>query len=176
MMMNDDVEVPILIAPLELERVIEFEIDAQPNAQARHRIRFNTGIRNWFVWDPSARKKQEIKRLILTSMNSMLGEEVGTVFQRGTGIKVKLEFQMKRPLDHFRGRQREARRLRALVPQYVRSTPDIDNLSKFILDVMTSIVYVDDGVVVSLRARKVYDNTGLCLGRTKVRVERVRVG
>lgn len=46
--------------------------------------------------------------------------------------------------------------LRKQVP-YHSSTPDIDNLLKFCLDTMTDVVIIDDRIICSITAKKVYD-------------------
>ena len=50
------------------------------------------------------------------------------------------------------------------------TSPDIDNLVKFILDGMNGLIYKDDAQVVKLIVQKLYDSEGDCSGRTIVDV------
>ena len=49
-------------------------------------------------------------------------------------------------------------------------TPDIDNLLKFVLDVMNGLVYADNRQVVKAVAYKLLDDSGTCQGRTELEV------
>ena len=42
--------------------------------------------------------------------------------------------------------------------------PDVDNLSKFLLDALTGVLFEDDAQVVDLHMFKIRDSVGLCNG------------
>ena len=48
--------------------------------------------------------------------------------------------------------------------------PDVDNLSKFLLDALTGVLFDDDAQVVELRMFKIRDSVGLCNGRVALDV------
>jgi Holliday junction resolvase RusA-like endonuclease len=95
----------------------------------------------------------------------------GIVFPKETALTVKVTFFMKRPNIDFVGSKRLNCTLksRALQPSNP-SGPDIDNLCKFLLDVLTGIVYFDDKQVVNLIATKKKDSDGCCCGKTEVEI------
>jgi Endodeoxyribonuclease RusA len=59
-------------------------------------------------------------------------------------------------------------RLRGMLPFARPQVPDIDNLSKFVLDGMNKLVYEDDRQVVKLVVYKLLDCVGECEGRPVV--------
>ena len=56
---------------------------------------------------------------------------------------------------------------------FVRRCVDVDNLAKFVLDLMNGTVYTDDHQVVILKVIKVYDNDGECNGKTSVKIKKI---
>jgi Holliday junction resolvase RusA-like endonuclease len=68
-------------------------------------------------------------------------------------FKVSMRFAMPRPKSHF-----GAKGLKASAPRYHFGKPDIDNLTKLVLDVITKDgrVWRDDSQVVTLLAYKEY--------------------
>ena len=49
--------------------------------------------------------------------------------------------------------------------------PNIDNLAKFLLDVITGVLFEDDAQVVELQMFKLRDSVGLCNGRVAIDVQ-----
>lgn len=79
----------------------------------------------------------------------------------GTPVEIKLLFHMPIPKS-IKGRMRKD-----MISSYVYHTkkPDIDNLTKLILDAMTGIVYTDDSQIVKLSACKRYaQKPGITIG------------
>ena len=56
---------------------------------------------------------------------------------------------------------------------FVQRCVDVDNLAKFVLDLMKGPIYTDDHQVVGLKVTKVYDNDGECKGKTTVKVSKI---
>lgn len=77
-------------------------------------------------------------------------------------ICVKLRFQMPRPKNHY-GTGRNAGVLKAGSPTFHTSTPDVDNLAKAVLDVLTEMKFWgDDSQIAICRISKVYaSNSGV---------------
>lgn len=75
-------------------------------------------------------------------------------------VSVELVFHMPRPKKHYRtGKHSGA--LRDDAPEQHTQTPDVDKLSRAVLDALTEAgVWLDDGQVVMLDARKVWAPPG----------------
>jgi Holliday junction resolvase RusA-like endonuclease len=72
-------------------------------------------------------------------------------------LRMHLEFYFPRPKNHYRsGKYSEL--LKPSAPHIHTNMPDIDNLSKFILDAMNEVFYEDDRQVVELNSHKEYLN------------------
>ena len=85
-------------------------------------------------------------------------------------VSVDVFFGMPRPKSHYlpANNRRIAVELRPDAPLAHSGTPDLDKLSRAMLDALTNVVWRDDGQVAELRARKGYmDRPG-----ASVRVER----
>jgi len=79
-------------------------------------------------------------------------------FQFFGAVVVALDFQFKRPLSHY-GTGRNEGQLKDSSPTYKTSAPDIDKLCRAVLDGLAQCgVLRNDAQVVSLMAKKVYDN------------------
>lgn len=76
-------------------------------------------------------------------------------------VAVNLIFFMPRPKSHFRT-GRNAELLRDAAPDVPITTPDIDKLSRAVLDALTGVAYRDDSQVVELRAFKNYTTDTPC--------------
>ena len=116
-----------------------------------------------------ARFKREVKARLPLSVSA--GE---VVFNHTTPVVVSIWHFLPRPLSDFTNNKRAPNRLKATAMEntYVPIKPDIDNLSKFVLDALSGLVYYDDSQVVKLVSYKMRDNEGLCGGRTYIRVEK----
>ena len=66
-------------------------------------------------------------------------------------VKVHLEFRFARPKSHF-----NKAGLRPDAPKAMAQPPDIDKLTRSVLDALTEYAYLDDKQVVQLTAHKVW--------------------
>ena len=66
-------------------------------------------------------------------------------------VSVLLDFYFTRPVGHF-----GKRGLRASAPAYPAVKPDLDKLTRAVLDALTGVCWRDDSRVVSIRATKRY--------------------
>ena len=72
-------------------------------------------------------------------------------------LRMHLEFYFPRPKNHYRtGKYSD--QLKPSAPHIHTNMPDVDNLSKFILDAMNEVFYEDDRQVVELNSHKEYLN------------------
>lgn len=70
-------------------------------------------------------------------------------------VHVMLRFQYSRPKNHFYTGKR-ADTLRDDAPEWKTSTPDVDKLTRTVLDALSGVVFRDDAQVCSLDAIKTY--------------------
>jgi Holliday junction resolvase RusA-like endonuclease len=80
-------------------------------------------------------------------------------------VTVSLGFTLPRPAGHFRRRTKDGVKtlvLREDAPPYPAKRPDLDKLTRAVLDALTTaVVYPDDGLVVQLEAEKNYPGGSL---------------
>ena len=74
-------------------------------------------------------------------------------------VAVLLAFTFPRPKGHF-GTGRNSEVLKASAPVRHTKKPDIDKLSRAVLDALTHIVFADDSAVIELQASKEYGVPG----------------
>ena len=119
------------------------------------------------IYSPSSRNQDAMRAQMRTAFPGY----VNPIYQN-QAIEVDITFYMKRPLSHFVNRDRsndlKAKHSCAYTPHV--STPDLDNMTKFVLDALTGFAYPDDKVVYKISVCKIYDTVGECLGRTKISV------
>ena len=118
----------------------------KPVPQKRHRYSFKKGgVRNY---DPSFTDKKKFK--------SKVCEFAPKRLLKGA-ISLSLSFYMPRPKHHYRtGKFHHL--LKDGSPTLHIVKPDIDNLSKFVMDALQGIIWDDDCYIYSLEARKVYSD------------------
>lgn len=78
---------------------------------------------------------------------------------RGQGVSLEVEFVLPRPKGHL-GTGRNAGQLKPSAPKRHTSKPDVDKLTRAILDALTGVAYVDDSQVDVAPARKRYADPG----------------
>jgi len=71
-------------------------------------------------------------------------------------IRVDTTFYMPRPKNHY-GTGRNSDKLKDSAPQFHIKKPDIDNLSKLVMDALTGVIWTDDSIVCEGFIEKVYD-------------------
>jgi crossover junction endodeoxyribonuclease RusA len=68
-------------------------------------------------------------------------------------VEVALGFRMPRPASHF-GTGRNWLLMKPSAPAHHTQRPDVDKLTRAVLDALTGIAYGDDSTVVAVHARK----------------------
>jgi Holliday junction resolvase RusA-like endonuclease len=76
-------------------------------------------------------------------------------------LVVELVFVLARPKGHY-GTGRNATTVRAGAPARPITKPDVDKLSRAVMDACTGVVWRDDAQVVDKRARKAYGSPERC--------------
>jgi crossover junction endodeoxyribonuclease RusA len=79
-------------------------------------------------------------------------------------VKVTVWFVFPRPKSHYRMSRDVVPRVpevRADAPEFVAKKPDIDKLTRALLDGITNVVVRDDSQIAELRARKVFEDLEL---------------
>ena len=140
-------------------------VHGPPRAQQRPHFR-STRSGGYRVYSPSVRERNRFKAAIGGALNS--GNFV--YFRRTVAVKLKLVFFMPRPLHHFVGNVRRVDNIRQEFQGEREhwNKPDLDNLTKFVMDSLIGIAYEDDGQVYEIKAKKMYDNDGYCKGRISI--------
>ena len=72
-------------------------------------------------------------------------------------VDVHIIYHFKRPKSHYRT-GKYSKELKPDTPICHITKPDVDNLIKFTLDVLSGVLYKDDNQVVSVTAIKLYDD------------------
>jgi Holliday junction resolvase RusA-like endonuclease len=134
---------------------ITFEVHGTPKGQPRARA-FAQRFGNKFsarMYDPGT--ADEWKETVYFGLRTAL-RTFGDQPLLGA-FKVSMRFAMPRPKSHF-----GAKGLKASAPRYHFGKPDIDNLTKLVLDVITKDgrVWRDDSQVITLLAYKQYAEDG----------------
>lgn len=121
--------------------MLVFEIPGKPSTQHRHRtcIRGDRTI----SYDPDSHEKEQIKWLIRSQFNQK---------PLACPIAIKIDFYF--PVPKGTSHVKKMGMLCGIIP-YTKK-PDIDNLEKKALDVLSEIVYEDDRQVFEMSSRKLY--------------------
>ena len=90
---------------------------------------------------------------------SAMAEMEGAGIVKDIPLSVTIRFLLPRPKSHFRS-GRYSDKLRDDVPAYHLIRPDVDKMSRAILDAMTGVVYMDDSLIVSKKVSKEYASPG----------------
>ena len=79
-------------------------------------------------------------------------------FQEKIPLAAQMSFRLRHPNLHFVNSRRD-RGLRSTAPkQYAVGKVDVDNLVKFILDAIDTVVFIDDGQICHLSCKNVWDD------------------
>lgn len=105
-------------------------------------------------------------RAQLRPWRNMIAAEAATALPAplSGAVEVELAFRLPRPKSHYRT-GKHAGELRLSAPWYVATRPDVDKLTRAVLDALSGVAFVDDAQVASLIACKLYAE------RAGVRVE-----
>jgi crossover junction endodeoxyribonuclease RusA len=134
---------------------IEFAVRGLPIAQGTARA-FVAGGRARIATD-SNRTNSPIGAW-RTAIAAAAAEAMGDEPCIDSPVDVTVRFVFPRPGGHYlpANRSRLDRELRVDAPTYVSAKPDIDKLTRALLDAITHVVLTDDSRVAGLRARKTY--------------------
>ncbi len=119
--------------------------------------------------DPNAKDIARIRGIL----RSQLPAEPHPYYGRDVPLNIECEFYRRLPNSHFRSDVRDESHIKYLstmVNAYDSSTPDVDNLVKFVMEAMQKTVYHDDVQVVMQSGVKMLDNEPPYDGRTIVRI------
>jgi Holliday junction resolvase RusA-like endonuclease len=142
-----------------------FTVMGDPSPQARQGIG-----RGGNAYDPSKAKKLAFRSAAQSSL-SILDPNV-PMFDSAALLSMFVEFRMRRPDSHFVSCNRESNRLKSTAPSAVLvKRCDVDNLLKFVMDALNTILYEDDRQVAAVHAFRLYDNEGRCEGSTTVCID-----
>lgn len=120
--------------------MIKFLVNTRPKPQQRHRNRGR------FQYDPSSKDKKEFL---------LLSKQYAPKKPTSRNIEMEIMFCYKRPRNHYTSKNKILK-LKPDAPVYRASTPDLDNLEKFILDSYQGVFYKNDSQIVSMSSEKVY--------------------
>ncbi len=126
---------------------ISFVIPDNPIAKQRHRSRTNKGQSFATNYNPS--EKDELNflhkaKLVLGSITPISGP-----------IKIDCTYYFKRPKTHM-GTGKNKGTVRGSAPKYHTTTPDIDNLDKFLFDALNGFLWLDDKQIIECFSKKKY--------------------
>jgi len=122
--------------------MLHFFLNHAPKHQKRHRMG------RGFTYDPSAPDKKQIIP-ILKAQRSKAGK-----VEMGPALRVEIQAVYDMPKSYTKTKRK------SLYGQPKITKPDVDNVAKFYLDVMSGLVYDDDNVVAELSVRKRYIQEG----------------
>ena len=136
---------------------LEFEVHGKPKALKRHRSFQKGEFRG--TYDPSAGDKGDF---LVKAMENK------PIVPFNEPLYVKLTFYFPRPKAHFRT-GKNAHILKESAPYWHSSTPDGDNLDKFIGDALNNVFWKDDKIISKTEIDKVYD----AVPRIKIQIFRL---
>jgi Holliday junction resolvase RusA-like endonuclease len=94
-------------------------------------------------------------RALVTGEARQAMSDAGYVEPFTEPVSVLISFRFARPLNQY-GTGRNARVVKDASRLHPDKPPDIDKLTRSILDSLTQVVWIDDGQVIALTARKQY--------------------
>jgi Holliday junction resolvase RusA-like endonuclease len=141
----------------------------RPSATITH----GGGIR---VYSPKKTKggpfSEEVKRLVLVTTEKLLPDL--PLFKDGdTGLNVSITYRIRRPNCHYRGGNRLNGVVKAGMHLRRVTGGDIDNLIKYTLDSLNTVVYADDKMITSISAKKLWCEDPNSEGSTTVEVKKI---
>ncbi len=134
---------------------IKFTVLGDPKAQKRHRtVKVGKFARRY---DPSADERNDFLKTVQEHAPDKPIDEP---------IALTVLFFLSRPKGHY-GTGKNTGQLKSSAPLWAAKRPDLDNLTKFILDSLNGVFWRDDSVICTLAVFKRYDKKP----RTEVLVE-----
>lgn len=127
-----------------MRKTISFSVPGNPKALKRHRTvragKFNR------EYDPSIDDKADFLAIAMQHK---------PIVPLDRPLFVKFEFYFKRPNAHY-GTGSKANILKPNAPTWHTSTPDADNLIKFVCDALNTIFWKDDRCICAMSVKKTY--------------------
>jgi MFS family permease/Holliday junction resolvase RusA-like endonuclease len=141
-----------------------FTVRGNPRPLRRHRTA------RGHMYNPSLKYQTSfqnvVEELLFTKKDSGL---MKPIFSEDEHLVMSIIFRMKRPKNHFVSSKPGPDRLKKTAPPQTSTIrTDVDNLTKFVLDSMNEVLYVDDRQIMSIHVTKLLDNDGNCEGSTEV--------
>lgn len=149
------------------QTMISFTVEGKPIPLARPR--FTTARRNG-IYMQHAPSRSEFRRAVLALRDANNSRMLSV----DAKLSITIIYSLKRPLFHFRGRNRE----NGVVPcRVTRGHPtaggDLDNLVKFTLDALQGCLFPNDRQIVHICATKVFSDDPHSEGSTTVVLKEV---
>jgi len=123
---------------------IDFKIQGNPIALKRHRSFQKGEFRG--TYDPSSDDKANFLTKAISYKPEIPFDEP---------LYVKFTFCFSRPKNHYKT-GKNAHILKDNAPKWRTSTPDVDNLEKFVGDALNGIFWKDDSKIVDMSGSKPY--------------------
>ena len=130
-----------------MKEVISFNIPGNPKALKRHRSFQKGNFKG--TYDPSKNDKADFLAMALNHKPTTPYDEP---------LYVSLVFNFPRPKSHYRTGKYSGI-LKPSAPNYHTSTPDADNLAKFVCDALNGIFWKDDSRICMLDIAKKYEES-----------------
>lgn len=140
---------------MSAQRIFDVFVDGTPVPQGSKRAWFNQKSKT-VVMREQAGERLTSWRAEIVGIVRQLRADIG-LFEREEGpMSVGLTFYQARPIGHY-GSGRNAHLIKDSAPVYPIKPPDIDKLTRAVLDALTIAgVWVDDSQVVASTQRKRY--------------------
>lgn len=138
---------------------IAFTIMGEPKGLKRHRDMkpiFKNGHCFTPKYDPSRNNKNDFL---------VIAHQHRPEKPIDTPIKLVANFYFGRPKSHYRT-GKFYNQLKDTAPKYHTSTPDTDNLIKFVADALNSVFWRDDSQICIIESKKTYDENP----RTEIKI------
>lgn len=128
------------------KQFIQLQVLGEPTAQKRHRsVRMGSFNRQY---DPSASDKGDFLSIV---------QKYAPQTPFAVPLHLELQFYFTRPKSHYKTGN-NAHLLKDNPAVYHTSRPDVDNLSKFVMDALNKIYWKDDSYIVSCSVQKLYSD------------------
>ncbi len=136
---------------------VTFFVPGKPIPQGSKNI-MNRGGKSWLV-DQNVKNLREWR----TSVN-LKAREHWKAEPETDDVGLILRFVMPRPKNHYTAKGNKSKLWR----RYLKTKPDIDKLTRAVLDALTGVLYVDDSQVSTVYAVKEYcekesEGAGVCI-------------
>ncbi len=165
-LVNDDkIEVEYTNGKLSL---FHFKVRGNPKPLVRHRTA------KGHMYSPSAVYRDAFRDELIKiiALQDILESPL---FQNDDSLSVSVVLRMKRPTNHFVASKRGPDRLKATAPRGIgQFRSDVDNMVKFLLDAMNTMVYPDDRQICCLRVIRILDDEDSFDGSTEIRIRSIQ--